>query len=361
MILVATSGDTGKAALEGFRDVPGTKILVFYPENGVSEMQKRQMQVQEGQNVSVCAIQGNFDDAQTGVKRIFTDPAVKAELQKRGMMFSSANSINWGRLLPQIVYYFSAYCDLMRTGEMDHPGEKINIVVPTGNFGNILAAFYAKQRGLPVNRLICASNENNVLTDFLRTGVYDRNRPFHTTISPSMDILVSSNLERLLFHLTDGDSARVAGWMKSLNDTGRYEVDAQTLAKLRDLFWAGYCDDAATKNTIREMFQVENYLCDPHTAVAVHVYQQYTETTGDLSTPTVVVSTASPYKFAPSVLEAVSGQVSACDDFARVEELSALTGAPVPQPILSLRGKPVRFTQSCAKEQMAQTVLSLLV
>lgn len=361
VILVATSGDTGKAALEGFRDVPGTKILVFYPENGVSEMQKRQMQVQEGQNVSVCAIQGNFDDAQTGVKRIFTDPAVKAELQKHGMMFSSANSINWGRLLPQIVYYFSAYCDLMRTGEMDHPGEKINIVVPTGNFGNILAAFYAKQMGLPVNRLICASNENNVLTDFLRTGVYDRNRPFHTTISPSMDILVSSNLERLLFHLTDGDSARVAGWMKSLNDTGRYEVDAQTLAKLRDLFWAGYCDDAATKNTIREMFQVENYLCDPHTAVAVHVYQQYTETTGDLSTPTVVVSTASPYKFAPSVLEAVSGQVSACDDFARVEELSALTGAPVPQPILSLRGKPVRFTQSCAKEQMAQTVLSLLV
>ena len=360
VILVATSGDTGKAALEGFCDVPGTRIVVFYPENGVSEMQKRQMQVQEGQNVAVCAIQGNFDDAQTGVKKIFTDPAVKAALDANGMMFSSANSINWGRLLPQIVYYFSAYCDLMKTGEMDHPGEKINIVVPTGNFGNILAAFYAKEMGLPVNRLVCASNENNVLTEFLRTGVYNRSRPFHTTISPSMDILVSSNLERLLFHLTGGDSARVAGWMRELSECGRYEIDADTLAKVRELFWAGFCDDNATKATIHELFGVENYLCDPHTAVAVNVYGQYAAETGDRATPTVVVSTASPYKFAPSVLEAISGQTSASDEFSRVEELSALTGAAVPQPILSLRGKPIRFTQSCAKENMADTVLSLL-
>lgn len=360
VILVATSGDTGKAALEGFCDVPGTRIVVFYPENGVSEMQKRQMQVQEGQNVAVCAIQGNFDDAQTGVKKIFTDPAVKAALDANGMMFSSANSINWGRLLPQIVYYFSAYCDLMKTGEMDHPGEKINIVVPTGNFGNILAAFYAKEMGLPVNRLVCASNENNVLTEFLRTGVYNRSRPFHTTISPSMDILVSSNLERLLFHLTGGDSARVAGWMGELSECGRYEIDADTLAKVRELFWAGFCDDNATKATIHELFGVENYLCDPHTAVAVNVYGQYAAETGDRATPTVVVSTASPYKFAPSVLEAISGQASASDEFSRVEELSALTGAAVPQPILSLRGKPIRFTQSCAKENMADTVLSLL-
>ena len=249
----------------------------------------------------------------------------------------------------------------MRTGEMDHPGEKINIVVPTGNFGNILAAFYAKQMGLPVNRLICASNENNVLTDFLRTGVYDRNRPFHTTISPSMDILVSSNLERLLFHLTDGDSARVAGWMKSLNDTGRYEVDGETLAKLRDLFWAGCCNDQATKKTIREMFQVENYLCDPHTGCGGSCLSAVYRDNWRPLHPHGCGFHSEPLQVAPSVLEAVSGQVSACDDFARVEELSALTGAPVPQPILSLRGKPVRFTQSGAKEQMAQTVLSLLV
>ena len=361
VILVATSGDTGKAALEGFRDVAGTKILVFYPENGVSEMQKRQMQVQEGGNVAVCAIHGNFDDAQTGVKRIFTDPAVKEQLAARGMMFSSANSINWGRLLPQIAYYVSAYCDLMRTGEMDHAGEEINVVVPTGNFGNILAAFYAREMGLPIRRLVCASNENNVLTEFLRTGVYNRSRPFPTTISPSMDILISSNLERLLFHLTDGDSARVAGWMRELNETGRYQVDAEMLARVQRLFWAGFCDDGATKASIRDLFQTENYLCDPHTAVAVNVYSQYAAETGDRATPTVVVSTASPYKFAPSVLEAVSGQASASDEFARVEELSALTGAAVPQPILALRGKPVRFTQSCAKEEMAGTVLSLLV
>ncbi|MBP3414931.1 MAG: threonine synthase, partial [Clostridia bacterium] len=235
VILVATSGDTGKAALEGFADVPGTRIIVFYPDEGVSNIQKLQMTTQEGENVGVCAVFGNFDDAQTGVKKIFTNPDVKQELEKHGMAFSSANSINWGRLVPQIVYYFSAYLDLMQTGEMDYEGEKINIAVPTGNFGNILAAFYAKMMGLPVGKLICASNANNVLTEFLTTGIYDRNRQFHTTMSPSMDILISSNLERLLFHLTDGDSARVKGWMEQLSATGRYEVDDDVKEKLFEL------------------------------------------------------------------------------------------------------------------------------
>lgn len=360
VILTATSGDTGKAALEGFRDVPGTKILVFYPEHGVSDMQKRQMAVQEGENVSVCAIEGNFDDAQTGVKQIFTDPAVKARLAERGMMFSSANSINWGRLLPQIVYYFSAYCDLMQTGELEAPGEKINIVVPTGNFGNILAAYYAREMGLPVHRLVCASNANNVLTEFLRTGVYDRNRPFHATISPSMDILVSSNLERLLYHMTGGDSGRVAGWMQQLNRTGRYQVDGAALARIQELFWAGCCGDSETKEAVRTLFQTERYLCDTHTAVAVNVYGQYVKETGDSRTPTVVVSTASPYKFAPSVLEAITWQPASGDEFAQVDELAALTGAPVPEPILRLRDKKVRFTGRCAKDGMAQAVLAML-
>ena len=361
VILVATSGDTGKAALEGFRDVPGTRILVFYPEHGVSNMQKRQMQVQEGNNVAVCAIEGNFDDAQTGVKRIFTDPAVKSKLEERGMMFSSANSINWGRLLPQIVYYFSAYCDLIATGEIDHPGEKINVTVPTGNFGNILAAYYAREMGLPIHRLICASNANNVLTDFLRTGVYDKNRPFHATLSPSMDILVSSNLERLLYHLTGGNSAQVAAWMKELATSGRYAVDASTLEKIRSLFWAGFCDDEKTKASIRSMYETEHYVCDPHTAVAVHVYDQYVEETKDLETPAVLVSTASPYKFASGVLESLTGEKPLGDDFACVDELAAMTGAPVPEPIQALCGKAIRFTGSCPVSGMSDTVLSMLV
>lgn len=359
VILVATSGDTGKAALEGFRDVPDTKILVFYPDKGVSAMQQRQMNTQEGENVAVCAIEGNFDDAQTGVKRIFTNPQIRKELEDNGMLFSSANSINWGRLLPQIVYYFSAYCDAAEQGMLEL-GQPLNVVVPTGNFGNILAAYYAKKMGLPIGKLICASNSNNVLTEFLSTGVYDRNRKFYTTISPSMDILVSSNLERLLFDLTGCDSDQVASWMNELNTTGRYSVGAELTAVLKDLFFSGCCDDVQTQKTIHEMFQSKNYLCDPHTAVAFDVYEQYVKATGDKSTPTVIVSTASPYKFADSVLEAVApGQKQEEDDFAKVQQLSSLTSTTAPAPIAQLQEKAIRFQNCCEVAQMPQVVLQM--
>ena len=358
VILVATSGDTGKAALEGFKNVLGTKILVFYPQDGVSPMQKRQMLTQDGENVAVCAIEGNFDDAQTGVKKIFTDSKVCTALDAHGMMFSSANSINLGRLLPQIVYYISAYCDLMETGEIDYEGEKVNITVPTGNFGNILAAYYAKQMGLPVNKLICASNSNNVLTDFLRTGVYNRNRAFYTTISPSMDILISSNLERLLSSLTASD-VKVKDWMRQLSASGEYRVDDDTMAQLKSLFWAGCCDDNQTSAEIKELYQTENYLCDTHTAVAVNVYKQYAAVTGDTETPTIIASTASPYKFADSVLNAVVGSVSSADDFEKIAELSTATGTPIPAPIAALQNKPIRFHDSCAPAEMFKKALEL--
>lgn len=358
VILVATSGDTGKAALEGFRDVPGTKILVFYPDKGVSAMQQRQMNTQEGQNVAVCAIEGNFDDAQTGVKRIFTDSQIRKELDENGMLFSSANSINWGRLLPQIVYYFSAYCDAEQQG-MLKLGQPMNVVVPTGNFGNILAAYYAKKMGLPIKKLICASNSNNVLTEFLNTGVYDRNRKFYTTISPSMDILVSSNLERLLFDLTGMDSERVGGWMKQLSETGRYEVGPELTARLKELFFPGFCDDKATEQTIAEIFEKEHYLCDPHTAVAANVCRQYTEATGD-ATPVVIVSTASPYKFADSVLEAIApDETQPADDFAKIDRLAALSGTKAPVPIAQLQEKTVRFQNCCRVAEMPQVVLHM--
>ncbi|MBE6765171.1 MAG: threonine synthase [Ruminococcaceae bacterium] len=360
VILVATSGDTGKAALEGFADVPGTRIIVFYPDEGVSNIQKLQMTTQEGDNVGVCAVWGNFDDAQTGVKMIFTNDEVKAQLEKNGMAFSSANSINWGRLVPQIVYYFSAYLDLMQTGEMDYEGEEINIAVPTGNFGNILAAFYAKMMGLPVKKLICASNANNVLTEFLTTGVYDRNRKFHTTMSPSMDILISSNLERLLFHLTDGDSARVKGWMEQLSATGRYEVDDDVKQKLFDLFWAGCCDDGETQAQIKELFDADGYLCDTHTAVGLHVYTQYRSATEDVKTPAVIASTASPYKFAPSVLGSFKEPDSARSEFENIDELSVLSSCPVPAPLAALESKSVRFDKVCKKEDMTKAVFDML-
>lgn len=359
VILVATSGDTGKAALEGFKDVDGTKILVFYPENGVSPMQKRQMNTQEGANVSVCAIEGNFDDAQTGVKKLFTSAELNGLLHENGMMFSSANSINWGRLLPQIVYYFSAYCDLMANGTVTHEGEAVNFVVPTGNFGNILAAYYAKKMGLPVNKLICASNANNVLTEFLNTGVYNRGRPFHATISPSMDILVSSNLERLLYDMTGGDCEKVAGWMNALSVSGQYRVDDAVLSGVKEQFFAGFCDDEATEKTIHEIYKTQNYVCDTHTAVAVNVYHQYAAATGDRETPTVVVSTASPYKFAGSVLAAVAGRAGGGNEFDTVKALSALTGTPVPAPIAALESKTVRFQNLCTKETMRDAVLKM--
>ena len=357
VILVATSGDTGKAALEGFKDVPGTKMVVFYPQDGVSQMQKRQMTTQEGNNVAVCAIEGNFDDAQTGVKKIFTDQAVVEKLAQHNMIFSSANSINWGRLLPQVVYYLSTYAELVKAGEIQL-GDAINVVVPTGNFGNILAAYYAKKMGLPVNKLICASNANNVLTDFLTTGVYDRNREFYATTSPSMDILISSNLERLLYDLCGRDDATIRDWFGQLSKTGRYEVSQDVKDQIKELFWAGCCDDEGTKQTIGDTFRKDHYLCDTHTAVAVNVYRQYKEATGD-ETKTVIASTASPYKFASSVLGAITDNIPE-DEYAQIDELNRISGLPVPKALAELKNKPVRFTGSIEKSEMEETVLKLL-
>ena len=358
IILVATSGDTGKAALEGFADVPGTRIIVFYPSDGVSNIQKLQMTTQRGENVMVCAVRGNFDDAQTGVKKIFTDPALKAELDANGMAFSSANSINWGRLVPQIVYYFYAYLDVARQsgGKLDAP---LNIVVPTGNFGNILAAYYAKQMGLPIGKLICASNANDVLTEFLRTGVYDRNRPFHTTISPSMDILISSNLERLLYHLSGCDSERVSGWMKQLSETGRYEVDDDIKAALRELFWAGCCDDEGTKAQIKKSFDTQNYLADTHTAVALSVWEQYVQETGDAA-PAVIASTASPFKFSGSVLGALHDDCADLEEFDMIDKLTEVSGQPVDAPLAGLKTREVRFDKVCGRDELADTVKKAL-
>ncbi|MDR1002397.1 MAG: threonine synthase [Oscillospiraceae bacterium] len=360
VILVATSGDTGKAALEGFKDVDGTKIIVFYPEDGVSNIQKLQMVTQEGGNVGVCAVKGNFDDCQTGVKKIFTDPAIAEVLSENNMAFSSANSINWGRLAPQIVYYISAYADMMNNGEIDYDGEKVNIVVPTGNFGNILAAYYAKLMGLPVGKLICASNENNVLTDFINTGVYDRNRAFRTTMSPSMDILISSNLERLLFHLSGGDSERVSRWMHELSTTGRYEVDDDVKQQLSEMFCADFCNDESTQAAIREEYQSDGYLIDTHTAVAFSVYDKYVAATGDAGTPAIIVSTASPYKFSESVLGAVSEEILADNEFDIINELSVVSGTPIPAPLLNLRGKEVRFGDVCTAKDMKAQVFKML-
>ncbi len=357
VILVATSGDTGKAALEGFKDVPDTEILVFYPSEGVSPMQKLQMDSQAGNNVHVCAIKGNFDDAQTGVKKIFTDNAVKAKLAENNMLFSSANSINWGRLAPQIVYYISAYCDLLtrKDGYLDNG---FNIVVPTGNFGNILAAYYAKKMGVPVNKLICASNANNVLTDFIRTGTYDRNRSFYTTISPSMDILISSNLERMLFELCGNNDTEVAALQDSLAKTGKFTVSEEVKNAMGELFWGGCCDDEATLETIGKLFRDYGYLCDTHTAVAMNVYEQYVKATGD-DIPTVIASTASPYKFAASVLSAVS-EAKAESEFDTVRLLAQTTNTEIPTPIKALENAEVRFKDICEKDTMLSAVYNAL-
>ena len=357
VILVATSGDTGKAALEGFKDVPDTEILVFYPSDGVSPMQKLQMDSQKGENVHVCAIKGNFDDAQTGVKKIFTDSAVKAKLAENNMLFSSANSINWGRLAPQIVYYISAYCDLLER-EPERVSHGFNIVVPTGNFGNILAAYYAKKMGVPVNKLICASNANNVLTDFIKTGTYDRNRNFYTTISPSMDILISSNLERMLFELSGNNDKEVAELQNSLSKNGTFTVSDEIKTKMNELFWAGCCDDKNTLKTISKYFEEYSYLADTHTAVALNVYEQYIEATGD-DRPTVIASTASPYKFANSVLSAVSDK-KANSEFETVKLLSKITNTEIPEPLLALENAEVRFKEICEKENMLSAVYGAL-
>ncbi|MBR2715315.1 MAG: threonine synthase [Ruminococcus sp.] len=358
VILVATSGDTGKAALEGFKDVKNTKIIVFYPENGVSAMQKHQMNTQAGENVYVCAIKGNFDDAQTGVKQIFTNPENSEILKKHNMMFSSANSINWGRLLPQIVYYVSAYCDMVNSGKIAL-GDKINVVVPTGNFGNILAAYYAREMGIPVNKFICASNSNNVLTDFINTGVYDKNRSFYTTISPSMDILVSSNLERLLYKLADNDDTLVSDLMNKLKKDGVYEVNAEIKDRIKSAFYGGFCDEDNTKLTIKNLFDSQKYLCDTHTAVAVAVYDSYVNETGD-KTPSVIASTASPYKFSKSVLEALSSDLLPDSEFDMVDMLFDISNTTVPAPIAQLKGLEPRFANVTEKDNMKQAVLTAL-
>ena len=349
VILTATSGDTGKAALEGFCDVPGTEILVFYPQNGVSPMQKRQMETQEGENVTVCAIDGNFDDAQTAVKRVFTDSAMRDALARHNMVFSSANSINWGRLLPQIVYYFYAYFQLVRTGTVSM-GDAVNVAVPTGNFGNLLAAYYASQMGLPVQKLICASNANRVLTDFIHTGTYDRQREFFTTMSPSMDILISSNLERLLFSLSGEDSETLSCWMKELSKTGMYHVSSEVAQKVKKSFFGGACNDDATAGVIRDLWENERYLCDPHTAVGVEVYRQYVKETGDSVTPTIIASTASPYKFSKSVLESLEMPVPE-DEFEAMAALQNLSGVEAPKQLWALQEKPVRFRETVPQEQ----------
>ncbi|MDR2909598.1 MAG: threonine synthase [Oscillospiraceae bacterium] len=357
-ILVATSGDTGKAALEGFKDVPGTNILVFYPEVGVSEIQKRQMTSQEGKNVNVCGVRGNFDDTQTAVKGIFTDKNLTGRLAARNAMFSSANSINWGRLAPQIVYYVSAWCDLV-AGEEIARGDTVNICVPTGNFGNILAAYYAKRMGLPIGRLICASNINKVLTDFISTGVYDRRREFHATSSPSMDILISSNLERLLFALTGEDSAAVSAMMEELSASGSYSVPQKLLGALQDEFYGGSANEEETLLTVRETFDRYGYLCDTHTAVALKVHGEYVRRTGD-SAKTIIASTASPFKFAGSILKALTGEASGPDEFERMKRLAEITGTEPPPQLMGLRDKHERFLEICDKDEMCRFVCSAL-
>lgn len=359
-ILVATSGDTGKAALEAFRDVAGTKIVVFFPEEGVSRIQKQQMVTQEGSNVYVIAVRGNFDDAQSGVKAIFTDDKIRKILLSKGYRLSSANSINWGRLLPQIVYYFWAYLELVRKREINH-GEKINFTVPTGNFGNILAGYYARQAGLPLNKLICASNINNVLTDFINTGVYNHNRPFYRTISPSMDILISSNLERLLFEVTGHRGDKVKKWMEELKAKGEYKVDPATAKTVANIFSSYYADDEEAIATIRKVYDEFGYLMDPHTAVGMAVYDKYRQATKD-PIKNVILSTASPFKFNQSVASSLLEPflIADKDEFQLLEMLADYTGWAIPPGLKDLEKKPVLHGTTVNKDEMAEIVLKIL-
>ena len=359
VILVATSGDTGKAALEGFKDVNQIRIIVFYPQQGVSEIQRLQMVSQEGKNVKVIAVEGNFDDAQSGVKQIFNNVEFNRQLALKGMQLSSANSINWGRLVPQIVYYFSAYADMVNSGKLSL-GQPVNFAVPTGNFGNILAGYYAKMMGLPVHRLICASNSNNVLTEFLRTGVYNCNRDFYKTISPSMDILISSNLERLLYHITGNDTAKVKTWMDELAANGKYQVEKQYLIEIQRIFWADWSSDCEAMDRIGKVFDEGQYVLDPHTAVAWEVLDKYKQQTGD-KTPAIIVSTASPFKFNESVLAAISGKKDEnLTEMALLDKLSEVTGWPTPKGLAELKHKEVLHRAICAKDNMLATVQELL-
>ncbi|BDF59416.1 threonine synthase [Christensenellaceae bacterium] len=357
LILTATSGDTGKAALEGFKDVPRTAILVFYPAEGVATMQKLQMVTQEGGNVSVCGVQGNFDDAQTGVKALFANEDLKKILKEAGYTFSSANSINIGRLIPQVAYYIYAYAKLLADEKIEK-GQKVNFVVPTGNFGNILAAYYAKRMGLPIGKLVCASNRNNVLTDFFHQGRYDANRTFFKTMSPSMDILISSNLERLLYEITDRDEAVCTSWMESLKNNGSYEIPQQARQQLSELFYADFCDEAQTSATIKNTFDKYGYLIDTHTAVAQCVYEKYVQATGD-GTVSVVVSTANPYKFTQDVLRSVSGETVE-DAFEAARKLAQVTGTQIPPQISELREKPVLHDMCVQKDDLISAVKTFL-
>ena len=362
VILTATSGDTGKAALAGFADVPGTKIIVFYPKHGVSPIQEKQMVTQRGANTYVIGIEGNFDDAQTGVKKMFSDAALAKEMAEAGYQFSSANSINIGRLVPQVVYYVYSYAKLLAKGEI-RDGEKINVVVPTGNFGNILAAYYAKQMGVPIAKLICASNENKVLFDFFRTGCYDKNREFILTSSPSMDILISSNLERLIYTIliyqTAGrDAEKNSAYMKALNETGRYEITDEMREQMKD-FYGNYASEEETAAAIRAMYEKTGYIMDTHTAVAESVYEKYTAETKD-ETKTIIASTASPYKFTRSVMNAIDASYDSQSDFALVDELARLSGVPVPQAIEDIRSAPVLHDTVCEKEDMCKEVKRIL-
>lgn len=359
LILTATSGDTGKAALEGFKDVPGTNIMVFYPSEGVSPMQKQQMQKQEGANVKVSAIYGNFDDAQSFLKRVFTNAEVNAYANDKGVLFSSANSINIGRLFPQVAYYVSTYVNLVDNGAISE-GELFDVVVPTGNFGNILAGYFAKKMGVPIGELICASNKNKVLADFFKTGVYDMNRDFYTTDSPSMDILLSSNFERFLFYVAAGqDAAKVAQWEKDLAETGKMAVTKDELKTLQDEFVGGWIDDDETEAVINHVYNDFGYLLDPHTAVAYGVYLNRHKQGLDAGRHTVIMSTAHPYKFPPTIVKALALTPYA-DPFDELKEISILTGMALPKPLLDLQQKPVRFETAIAKEDMKQAVLSFV-
>ena len=357
VILTATSGDTGKAALAGFADVPGTRIIVFYPKHGVSPIQEKQMVTQKGDNTYVVGITGNFDDAQTAVKKMFNDRELAAELDAAGFQFSSANSINIGRLVPQIVYYVYAYSRLVGQGKVK-AGDKINVVVPTGNFGNILAAYYAKQMGLPINKLVCASNENKVLFDFFRTGTYDRKRDFILTTSPSMDILISSNLERLIYRLTGEDAQKCAELMKSLSEGGEYTITDEMKKGLAD-FYGNYCSEEETKETIHNVYKNSDYVIDPHTAVAAGVYMKYLKDTDD-HTVTVIASTASPYKFTRSVMDAVADKAEDKDDFALADQLSAISGVKVPKAVEEIRTAPVLHDIVVDAPDMPDTVKKVL-
>ena len=357
VILTATSGDTGKAALAGFADVPGTRIAVFYPKNGVSPIQEKQMVTEKGKNTFVAGITGNFDDAQTGVKNMFKDEALNAFLNSKGFQLSSANSINIGRLVPQMVYYIYSYTQLLKDGKINS-GDKINIVVPTGNFGNILAAYYASLMGLPVNKFICASNDNKVLYDFFTTGTYDRNREFILTTSPSMDILISSNLERLIYKIADCDSDKLSSLMNDLSQKGSYEITPSMKAKL-EMFRGGFATEAEVAEEINKIYKKDGYVIDTHTAVAAAVYDKYKDETED-DTVTVIASTASPYKFTRSVMSAIAPESKDMDDFALADKLSALSGVKIPKAVEEIRNAEVIHKTVCDKEEMEQTVKNFL-